>query len=177
MKLIIIAAVSLDGVIGIDEEIPWYIPEDFKHYKETTMGNTLIVGSTTFQTLPKPAHKGRKFLILSKHDHPNFDKEQYKFYKSFEDLFDYLESDEHDLEQVYVIGGSMIYDALIDSCDEAIITWVNKTFHNGNKKFPIGDLFATFTAKGDYDWVTSKSGTQYCIRRHVRNGSNETKND
>lgn len=43
MKIIIIAAASIDGVIGMDDDMLWRIPEDFKHYKETTMGNTLIV--------------------------------------------------------------------------------------------------------------------------------------
>ncbi|MHA1169887.1 MAG: dihydrofolate reductase, partial [Candidatus Hodarchaeales archaeon] len=65
MKLVIIAAVSVDGVIGIGDDIPWYIPEDFKHFKKTTMGNMLLVGATTFKTLPKKAHEGREFIILN----------------------------------------------------------------------------------------------------------------
>lgn len=175
MKLIIIAAVAVDGTIGIGDEIPWYIPEDFKHYKETTMGHTLIVGSSTMQSLPKAAHKGRKFLILSRNDHPNFDENQYKFFKSKDQLKEYLDSN-NELDTVYIIGGAMVYKQLLKECDEAIITWVNEKYENSDKLFPIQELFANFTPDGNYDWVTSEiTGTQYCIRRYIRNGCNETK--
>ena len=64
-KFILIAAVSVDGVIGIDNEIPWRIPEDFKHFRNTTMGNMLLVGYNTYKTLPAKAFEGREYMVVT----------------------------------------------------------------------------------------------------------------
>jgi dihydrofolate reductase len=64
-KLIIIAAVSVDGVIGIGDKIPWRIPEDFQHFRETTMGHMLLVGYNTYKTLPEKAFEGREYIVLN----------------------------------------------------------------------------------------------------------------
>lgn len=63
LKYIIIAAVNVDGVIGIDNQIPWRIPEDFQHFRRTTMGNMLLVGYNTFITLPEKAFEGGKYMV------------------------------------------------------------------------------------------------------------------
>ena len=62
----------------------------------------------------------------------------------------------------------MVYNSLIDYCDECIITWVNKIIPNGNKRFPIDKLFANFEVYSDQDWLTSKSGEQYKITFYTK---------
>ena len=62
----------------------------------------------------------------------------------------------------------MVYDTLIDFCDEAIITWVNKYIPNGNKRFPIDKLFTNFEACDEQDWQFSQSGEQYKITRYIK---------
>jgi len=160
MKLIIIAAVSVDGVIGIGDEMPWRIPEDFKHYRETTMGHTLICGSKTFKSLPQKAHEGRKFIILSSKYDDSLDKLKYSQFTNVDNM---LKSIEHWDKDVYVIGGESVYEQLIDYCDEAVITWVNKMYSNGDKKFPITKLFANFEMLGDESWVKSTSDISFKI--------------
>src|SRR5208282_4611208 len=61
-----IAAMSLNRVIGADGKIPWHLPEDFKWFKKTTMGNVVIMGRKTFESLGKPL-PNRKNLILTRH--------------------------------------------------------------------------------------------------------------
>lgn len=166
MKLIIIAAVSTDGVIGIGDTMPWRIPEDFKHYRETTMGHTLIAGSTTFKTLPPKAHEGRKFIILSSKTDSELDKDKYFQFDKIENLLENIKDGEYN---VYVIGGESVYNQFIDHCDEAIITWVNKTYPEGDKKFPIDKLFANFDEYNDEGWMKSKNnGLSYKITRYVK---------
>lgn len=66
----------------------------------------------------------------------------------------------------------MVYESLIDYCDEAIITWVNKEIPNGNKKFPITNLFTNFEIiLEDQDWQMSKTGTEYRIVHYKRTGN------
>ena len=61
-----IAAMSLNRVIGADGKIPWHLPEDFKWFKKTTMGNVIVMGRKTFEGLGKPL-PNRKNLVLTRH--------------------------------------------------------------------------------------------------------------
>jgi dihydrofolate reductase len=61
-----IAAMSLNRVISADGKIPWHLPEDFKWFKETTLGNVVVMGRKTFESLGKPLPY-RKNLILTHH--------------------------------------------------------------------------------------------------------------
>jgi dihydrofolate reductase len=60
----------------------------------------------------------------------------------------------------------MIYDSLIDYCDEAYITWVDINVPNGNKMFPIVKLLTTFEVETDADWQLSKTGMKYRIVKY-----------
>ena len=173
MKLILIAAVSVDGVIGIDENIPWRIPEDFKHFRETTMGNMLLVGATTFKTLPPKAHEGREFIILNSGERIETEQHGYYQFSKLDVVLDLIHHPNVLLDKVFVIGGASIYDLLIDYCDDAIITWVNKTYPKGNKRFPIDKLFATFDEYSDQDWQKSKSGLSYKVTYYQRNNGSQ----
>ena len=60
-----IAAMSENRVIGRGNEIPWHIPEDFKWFKETTMGHVLVMGRRTFESIGK-ALPGRETMVLTR---------------------------------------------------------------------------------------------------------------
>lgn len=168
-KFIAIAAVSTNGVIGIDNEIPWRIPEDFKHFRETTMGHAVLVGYNTYLTLPRKAFEGRKYIVLNdaKAADVTVSYNTYEF-NGLENALKYIKSDLFRDDKVFVAGGAMIYQSMIDNCDEAIISWVNKDIQNGNKLFPIDKLFANFTAVDDSGWIMSKTGIEYKIRKYVK---------
>ena len=163
LKLIIIAAVSTDGVIGIDDNIPWKIPEDFKHFRETTINNMLIVGANTFKNLPAKAHENREFIVLNNGKRIDIKGSNYFQFSNIDIILHLLNDEKNNLDKVFVIGGASIYDLLIDYCDEAIITWVDKNFPNSNKKFPIDKLFANFTEYKNDGWKKSVSGLLYKI--------------
>jgi len=174
MKLIIIAAVSTDGVIGVGDYIPWRIPEDFRHYRDTTMGNMLVVGATTFKTLPKKAHEGREFMILNSGEPIDLDGANYYQFSKLDTVLDLLHHPNVMLDEVYVIGGSSIYYLMIDYCDEAIITWVDKTYPEGDKMFPIDKLFTNFTEVNAPSWKTSETGIRYKVNRYERITNNSS---
>jgi len=163
-KLIAIAAVSVDGVIGIGDNIPWRIPEDFKHFRDTTMGNMLIVGYNTYKTLPPKALEGREYMVVCG-DNPvvsHFDK-IYRF-KKLDTILNLI--DEVEFNKVFIGGGAMLYESMIDLCDECIITWVNKNYPNGDKRFPIDKLFANFVAYEMGNWQKSKNDILYKIVKY-----------
>jgi dihydrofolate reductase len=167
-KLIAIAAVALDGTIGIGDKIPWRIPEDFKHFRDTTMGSLLIVGSVTCRTLPEKAFEGREYIVLNGGEHlENLPEKVYQF--SEIDTVMLLLKNLH-VKKVFVAGGASIYKAMIDYCNEAIITWVDwsdKDFSKDNKKFPVGKL-EDFNTVNESAWMKSKTGVDYKIVHYKR---------
>lgn len=169
MRLISIAAVSQDGVIGIGEDIPWKIPEDFKHFRNTTMGNLLIVGATTFKTLPPKAHEGREFIILNSGKRLKTSGKCYQF-SDADMVFSLLDADMVN-EKAYIIGGSSIYYLFIDYCEEALITWVDMRFEDKTQAFmfPVEKLENDFGIINDGNWLTSKTGLKYKITHYRRN--------
>jgi len=178
----LIAAVSLDGAIGHDRELIWHVPEDLKRYKEKTLGNICIVGVATYDDLPVAALKGRCHVVVSGDygdkmrsiDAP--DETQPRFHlktKEIEDTnaevwnrstldeaLDLVEEIRGDRE-VFVIGGERLYNSMIDHVDVAEITWINKTYPEANKRFPIDKLFNDFQIIGDQNYVRSESGLMY----------------
>jgi len=168
MKLIAIAAVSLDGVIGVGDEIPWRIPEDFKHFRDTTMGHVLLVGRATYLTLPKKAHEGREYIVLNGGERiPDLDTNHFQFSR-IDTVLHLLNHKNTTIDKVFVIGGASIYTQLLDYCDEAIITWVDKFVPEGDKRFPIMKLLEEFSCVNSADWQMSKTGVQYKIRYYER---------
>ncbi len=65
MKLILIAAVANNNVIGGDNKLLWNLPADLKHFKNLTMGHTLIMGRKTFESIGK-ALPGRRTIIVTR---------------------------------------------------------------------------------------------------------------
>jgi dihydrofolate reductase len=61
----LIAAVSENGVIGVDNKLPWYIPEDLKRFKKLTSGNVVIMGRKTYQSIGKPL-PNRLNIVISR---------------------------------------------------------------------------------------------------------------
>ena len=167
-KLIAIAAVSVDGVIGISNEIPWKILEDFKHFRKTTIGHTLLIGYNTYLTLQPKAFEGRNYIVLWNEDLDNvpMDNENIFFVKDIAMAFELINLMK--IERVYLAGGAMVYNTLIEYCDEAIITWVNRCYLNGNKFFPIDKLYNLFEEQNSTDWQTSDEGILYKVVNYMR---------
>jgi dihydrofolate reductase len=118
-EIIIICAVAKNNGIGKDNKIPWYIKEDFQHFKTQTMGSPIIMGDKTYESLPKKPLPGRENIVLT------FDKD-YKpegttVFNSFEDAIEYVK----DKEKAYICGGATIYKIAMDYADTLDITHVD----------------------------------------------------
>ena len=60
-----IAAMSLNRVIGAGNKIPWHLPEDFKWFKKMTMGNVVVMGRKTFESIGRPL-PNRETIVVSR---------------------------------------------------------------------------------------------------------------
>ncbi len=121
-----IAAMSENRVIGNAGEIPWHLPEDFKWFKQTTMGGILIMGRKTFDSIGRPL-PGRETYVLS-HTPRNIPKVH-----CFTDLamLDQLATD----KTVWIVGGSEIYRQMLPRCETLYLSRVHRTC-KGDAYFP-----------------------------------------
>jgi dihydrofolate reductase len=116
----IIVAVSEDLGIGKDNELLWHISEDLKRFKKLTLGNTVIMGKKTWESLPRRPLPGRKNIVLT--DDPN---ELIDFSVTAYSIDDAL-SKCGDNEEIFIIGGGSIYRQFMPVADRLCITHVHK---------------------------------------------------
>ena len=125
-----IAAMSLNHVIGKENTIPWHIPEDFKFFKQTTMGHVLIMGRKTYESIGRPL-PGRKTVVLTQN--PNkFKNELISTIQEIEELKN-IPLDEN--QSIFVCGGAAVYKELLPHCSDLYLTLVNKEIE-GDTLFP-----------------------------------------
>ena len=157
-----IAAMSLNRVIGADGKIPWHLPEDFKWFKKMTLGNIIVMGRKTFESLGRPL-SNRKNLILTRHPqrliktHPEifgqyrewrggrYLKRAYQFHFTkleknqqteiliFNSL-DKLNPSEFPSD-IFICGGAEIYEQALPSCSDLFLTLVKREVP-GDTYFP-----------------------------------------
>ena len=113
-NLELIVALSHNGIIGNKNKIPWYIPEDLKHFKQITQNSVVIMGRKTFDSLPNGPLPNRINIVLSR-THELSDLANV-FFTDMDNLFDIVRKNCGGNKKVFVIGGSEIYSLLITYC-------------------------------------------------------------
>jgi dihydrofolate reductase len=124
----IIAAVSDNGIIGRNGEIPWRLPDDLKWFKRVTGSSPVVMGRKTYESLPsrfKPL-PGRENIILSRHQYTDLPVTP----SSFVDVI--VRSAQED---IFVIGGAEPYEMALPEADEMYLTRVHTTVE-GDVFFP-----------------------------------------
>ncbi len=107
MKMYIIAAIANNNVIGSENRLIWHLPADLKHFRELTMGHTLIMGRKTFESIGKPL-KGRKTIVVT--SGKDYDAQGEQVAHHIKEAVRMVK----DEKEVFVAGGSDIYEQTID---------------------------------------------------------------
>lgn len=132
MKKIIIAAVSINNVIGKNNKIPWNIKEELKYFKDITLSHAVLMGRKTFDSIGGVLSE-RFNIVLSKKS--NYQKSENLFYfTSLNDALNYVK--DLKIDKLFIIGGSNIYSQLINDVDELLISRIPLNI-KGDKFFPI----------------------------------------
>lgn len=158
MRIIIIAAIAQNGVIGkANGEMPWHVKEEFQHFKQTTLGFPVIMGRKTFETLGKPL-KGRKNIIVTGNRDFIAEFDETKICHSLGESIDYCKSEKY--EKAFIIGGGQIYKQSMLIADEMILSFM-KFEAEGEITFP--------KFKPDiWQLVSTEDREQFEIRRYVK---------
>ncbi|GMU84998.1 MAG: dihydrofolate reductase [Ignavibacteriales bacterium] len=123
MKIIIIAAVARNNVIGkASGELPWHLPDDFKHFKETTSGYPVIMGRKTYAALGKPL-KNRLNIVITRKKELIPASEDISLVHSLEEAFQ--KAAESGTDKAFIIGGGEIYRQSITKADILILSHLN----------------------------------------------------
>ena len=121
-----IAAMSENRVIGRGNEIPWHIPEDFKWFKETTMGHVLVMGRRTFESIGKSL-PGRETMVLTRGE---FSHPDVTVIRSLDEVAPRLEG-----RDGFIAGGAQVYEQALPRCSELFLTLVKREVE-GDVFFP-----------------------------------------
>ncbi len=119
IMIAIIVAVSEDLGIGKDNDLLWNISEDLKRFKRLTMGNTVIMGKKTWESLPRKPLPGRKNIVLT--DTPGEDINLATTAFSIEDALGKCDMG----KEVFIIGGGTVYRQFMPLADRLYITHVH----------------------------------------------------
>ena len=118
----IIVAVASNGGIGKNNDLLWHLPGDLKRFKKITIGNTLIMGRNTWYSLPKRPLVDRQNIVLT--DDPCECLEGCESAYSIQDALTKVK----DGNEIFIIGGGMIYKQFMSRADRLLITHVDKDF-------------------------------------------------
>jgi len=144
---------SLNRVIGADGQIPWHLPEDFRWFRQMTVGNVIVMGRKTFESLGH-ALPSRTNLVLTRHpqslirNHPEIFgqyhewrggkhlKRPYQFHfsklgeKTETEIFIFNSLDKLNPTEfpndIYICGGAQIYEEALPRCSDLYLTLVNR---------------------------------------------------
>ena len=129
MKITLVAAIASNNVIGKENSLPWNIPEDLKRFKQMTSGHTILMGRKTFDSIGRPL-PNRQNIVMTKDK--NFEQEGIKVINDFDEALELIKESNED---VFVIGGSKIYELFEPVADSLAITRILKDFE-GDAFFP-----------------------------------------
>ena len=122
-----IAAVSRNGVIGRQGDLPWRLSGDLKWFKKITMGHVILMGRKTWESLPGPL-PGRENWVLSRSLEP------IKGIQVFRSLDEVLVKIGGGV--LFIIGGGELYSLTLKDCTELYLTEVNQVVEDGDAFFP-----------------------------------------
>ena len=126
-----IVAFSDNNVIGIDNELPWHLPNDLKYFKKSTSNHTIIMGRKTFESIGRPL-PNRENIVITRNE--KYKAEGTRCFNSISAAIKYCESKAKD--EIFFIGGAQIYSECLSWTDKLYITRVHATINNGTAFFP-----------------------------------------
>ena len=135
MQVSMIVAMAANRAIGLDNRMPWHLPEDLKHFKALTLSHPVIMGRKTFESIRASLGKplpGRENVVVSRT--PGLEIEGVSIASSIEGALAFCIGE----PVVFVIGGGEIYKAALPLADGIVMTEIRKDYA-GDTKFPEWD--------------------------------------
>jgi dihydrofolate reductase len=153
-----IAAVGKNNAIGRNNQLIWNLPNDLKHFREVTSGHTVIMGDRTYESIGRLL-PNRKNIIVSLNK--DYKVEGAEVRNDLEEvLSEYKSSD----EEVFVIGGGMIYKLSLPFAEKLYITLVDDEPQDADVFFPDYSEFKNIISQEDCE----ENGIKYSFLELTR---------
>ena len=154
--LIALAALTTDRVIGSNNDLPRYLPDDLKRFKELTTWHTVLMGRKTYESLPEKVRPlpHRKTLLITRQNSDEFVHENTTVLHSIEEFLTWYQS--HQEETIYNIWWGQIFDSLLQYSDYLYLTEIKKKYE-GDIYFPVFNTYfheISREKQSEYDFVT-----------------------
>ena len=150
MKISLIAALSKNHVIGNNNQLPWRLPADLKHFKNLTTGKIIIMGRKTYDSLGK-ALPNRINVVISRNGSLNLSDALV-----FHSLEQALENFQHE-EEICVVGGAELFKQTLPLATHLYLTWI-QTEIEGDAYFPAFDIT---------DWIEQSRASHPIDAQHA----------
>ena len=126
-----IVAIDNDWGIGFNGDLLEHIPADLKYFKQLTSGHTVVMGTNTWNSLPKKPLANRSNIIISSAQRVIMCQNTLRLH--MEDIIEYFK---YTKDEVFIIGGGSIYKQLLPYCEKVYVTKINKSHENIDTYFP-----------------------------------------
>ena len=133
----IIVAIDRKGAIGKNGDLLFHLRDDLRRFKAITMGNTLVMGRKTFDSLPGGALPGRRNIVITRSE--DFSASGVETAKSPDEALAMAAAGPGD---TFIIGGGQIYAATLPLADVLDLTVVDREAPEADTSFPVIDLDA-----------------------------------
>jgi dihydrofolate reductase len=127
----IIVAMARNRVIGVDNQLPWHLPEDLKHFKSLTMGHHIIMGRKTYDSIGRPL-PGRTTVIVTRD--PGYTMGGCLVAHSLEQAIALSAGD----DELFFVGGASLYEQAMPLAERLYITEIQSDYQ-GDAHFPAID--------------------------------------
>ena len=145
MILSAIAAMAANRVIGLNNKLPWHLPEDLKFFREKTKNKVLIMGRKTFESLGQPL-PNRFHIVITRQEAYRYEHPNVQVVRSLAMAIElaHMLSDKYKQkfgDEVFIVGGGEIYKESLDVINRLYLTVIEKDFV-GDAYFPEFDTHA-----------------------------------
>jgi dihydrofolate reductase len=154
-QISIIVAVAINNAIGKDNKLLCHLSEDLKRFKKLTTGHTIIMGKTTYYSLPNRPLPNRRSIVITDVKDEQIDNCVMAY--SIEDAIAKCDPEQEN----FVIGGASIYRQFLHYANKLYITWIHHEFE-ADTFFPhVGEKDWTVISKEDFNDTDEKNPFPY----------------
>ena len=139
----LVVAMDKNRVIGLNNHLPWRLPNDLKRFKEITLGKPVVMGRATHESIGRPL-PGRRNIVLSRD--PAYLAQGCETASSLEAALNTLQA----VEEVMIIGGASIYESALPICTRMYVTLIEEEY--------VGDTW--------FPWYDKKEWEEMSMEEH-----------
>lgn len=140
-----VVAMDQNRVIGFNNDMPWHLPNDLRHFKNITTGHTIVMGRKTFDSIGRVL-PNRKHIVLTRSEQ-SF-PEEVEVVRNTDEILQYAK--DHEAEEIFIIGGGELFKQMMPYVDKMYITLIEESFE--------GDVFFPEFDESEWELIEKEKG-------------------